>query len=97
GLLARAKSTIRGLFCAAAGVLLSLFVEWKAFPFRADDSLEYFLYHVQELKPITLLMIATGAAAACWLGEDSLTGGRGELKEPDTSAPTDDPAALSWH
>lgn len=93
GLLAGAKSSTRGLFCAAAGILLSLYVEWKAFPFAADNSLEYFLYHVHELKSITLLMIATGATAAYWLGEDSLTGGQ---IEPVPSAQADPTSAPSW-
>jgi hypothetical protein len=92
GLLAGAKSSARGLVCAAAAILLSLVVEWRAFPFGADDSLEYFLYHVHELKPITLIMIATGAAAAYWLGEDSLTGAR---VEPRPAAPADAPVVPS--
>ncbi len=46
-----------GLLATAAG----LFAEYHFFPFIADGSLGYFITHIAELKPMTLLMIAVGS------------------------------------
>ncbi len=42
----------------------SLCTEWWCFPFDADDSLGYFVRHIGDLPPFSLLMHAIGAAAA---------------------------------
>jgi hypothetical protein len=70
GLLARHPSLPRGVFCAVAAVLLGLYTEWSFFPFDADESLPYFISHVHQLTPITLLMIGLGGLIAYWLGKD---------------------------
>ena len=49
--------------CVACGVLalgLGLFAEWRSAPFIKDPSLLYFISHIHDLKPITLLMILVG-------------------------------------
>jgi hypothetical protein len=61
GLCARRRSIPLAGLCAAAGLALGLFTEWRFEPFIADRSLFYFLGHLQSLKPITLLMLALGA------------------------------------
>jgi hypothetical protein len=71
GLLAQHRSTPRGIACAVAALLLSLFAEWKYHPFLADDSFSYMLRHVNELSPVTLLMMAIGTAIAFWVGQDA--------------------------
>ena len=71
GMLARHPSTMRGVACALGAVALSLFTEWHYFPFIADDSLPYFLAHVQVVDPVHLLMMGVGAAIAYWVGKDA--------------------------
>ncbi len=61
GLLARRRLMPLAVLCGLAGLWLGLFVEWKTFPFIADGSWQYFLTHVYQLKPISLIMIALGA------------------------------------
>ena len=48
-------------------LVLSLFCEWRFAPFIKDNSLGYFLTHVHELKPITLIMIAVGTFIGFWI------------------------------
>ena len=44
------------------------FTEWKFAPFVKDGSLSYFVAHVHQLKPVTLIMIAMGGAFGVWFG-----------------------------
>jgi hypothetical protein len=67
GLLVKDKSIPRALVCAVAALALDLFVEWRFRPFVTDPSLGYFLAHVHQLQPLTLLMVAAGAALGGWL------------------------------
>jgi hypothetical protein len=50
---------VTGVSALAAG----LFTEWRNAPFSADGSLLYFLAHVYQLRPMTLIMIAIGVVA----------------------------------
>ena len=50
-----------------SAVCLGLFSEWKFFPFKKDESLGFFLRHVTDLSPVTLLMIAVGGALGFWV------------------------------
>ncbi len=70
-LLARHRSTARGVVCAVAAVGLSLFTEWQFSPFVKDDSFQYFFTHVHDLSPVTLLMIGVGTFVAYWVGKDA--------------------------
>jgi hypothetical protein len=63
---AKSKSLAIAIVCGIAALFLGLFCEWKFAPFNADDSLGYLLSHFYELKPVTLLMIAAGAAIGFW-------------------------------
>ncbi len=60
GLCARERSMPLSVICAVAGVALALFCEWKWAPFSADHSLGYFIAHLHQLRPITLIMVALG-------------------------------------
>lgn len=60
GLCARRRSTVLAIVCAILGLGLGLFIEWRFFPFRDDDSLSYFVRHVYQLKLLTLVMLALG-------------------------------------
>ena len=56
---------------AAVSALLalgvSLFTEWRSAPFEADGSFSYFLAHLANLRPVTLLMMAVGAGIGFWV------------------------------
>ncbi len=71
GLANQHPSTIRGVLCGVAGLGLGIFTEWKYSAFKADSSLAYFLAHLTDLSPVTLLMIGVGAFIAFWMGKDS--------------------------
>ena len=60
GWFARCRSTPLAIVCAIAGLALGLYTEWRFAPFIADKSLQFFLTHVHQLKPFTLLMLALG-------------------------------------
>jgi hypothetical protein len=61
------RSLLLAAFCGICAVALGLFTEWRFAPFRKDDSLGYFLTHVQDLKPITLLLILLGGLLGFWV------------------------------
>lgn len=67
GLGARERSVPRAAACALVALGLGVFTEWRFAPFIKDASLGYFLSHLQDLQPITLLMIFGGSAIAYWL------------------------------
>ena len=67
GLLARDRSPIRATICGLVALALGVFTEWRFAPFIKDASLGYFLAHLHQLRPITLLMIAAGGALGYWL------------------------------
>jgi hypothetical protein len=46
--------------CGALAAMLGLITEWQFRPFIKDETLTYFLAHLYELQPITLLLIALG-------------------------------------
>jgi hypothetical protein len=64
----RDRSVLRGALCGAFALGVGLFSEWRFAPFIKDPGLGYFLTHIGELQPITLLMIAAGGGVAFWLG-----------------------------
>jgi hypothetical protein len=72
GLACGYASGIRSLPLAAisgaAAFLLQILLEWKFFPFVADESLTYFLTHLHHLRPATLMMMALGVLFAIWFG-----------------------------
>ncbi len=53
--------------CGTLALVLGLLVEWDSSPFKADESLAYFVTHFYDLKPATLIMIALGAAIGFWI------------------------------
>jgi hypothetical protein len=54
------------LLCGFVGLGLGIFSEWAQFPFTQDHGLGYFLAHVFDLRPMSLILIAFGGAAAFW-------------------------------
>jgi hypothetical protein len=66
-LLVSNRSVLRGVLCGLFAVGLGFFAEWRFAPFIKDHSLGYFLAHVADLQPITLLMIVAGGVFGYWL------------------------------
>jgi hypothetical protein len=62
----RNNSIFIAVLCGIAATLLGVFTEWRFAPFRADDSLGYFLGHLGDLKPITMIMIVLGGLLGFW-------------------------------
>ncbi len=73
-LLARHSSTARGIACAVLAVVAGVIAEWSAFPFIKDESLGYFLTHLNQLKTLTILLIGVGVVLAYWVGRDQFLG-----------------------
>lgn len=61
------RSILVAIGCGLAATALGLFTEWRYAPFLDDDSLGYFLGHVGELKPVTLVMILVGGLVGFWV------------------------------
>lgn len=61
------RSRWPSVVCGVLALLLGLVTEWRFFPFNADNSFSYFLGHLHQLKPITLLMLAAGTAIGFWV------------------------------
>ena len=68
GLSTRRRSLGTGLACGVLAILLGVFTEWRFFPFVKDGSLAFFISHFNELKPVTLLMIAAGGIFGAYFG-----------------------------
>ena len=52
--------------CGLLALVLGVLAEWQFAPFITDGSLGYFVTHIHQLKPITLIMIAAGAFIGFW-------------------------------
>ena len=65
----RTNSKYVSIVCGVLALALGFFTEWRFAPFVKDGSLGYFLSHITELKPITLIMIAAGGFLGFWIPE----------------------------
>ena len=61
------RSLAVAIVCGVAALTLGIFTEWMYRPFKADHSFAYFVTHVWQLKPLTLLIIAIGTAVGFWV------------------------------
>ncbi len=68
GSAARRSHLVFGILCFVLALGLSLFAEWSTWPFKADGSWWYFLTHLDQLKPLTWVMIGVGSIIAFTLG-----------------------------
>jgi hypothetical protein len=48
------------IVCGIVALCVGLFAEWRFAPFVRDESLSYFLAHLHQLRPITMILIAAG-------------------------------------
>jgi hypothetical protein len=60
------KSFVVAVVCGVAALLLQLFCQFHNFTWPEDSSLGYFVSHIFQMSPITLLMIAAGTAMGFW-------------------------------
>ena len=63
----KSRSLAVCIACGALALAFGLYAEWSFAPFKKDVSFGYFLTHVHQLKPVTLLMILAGVAMGFWL------------------------------
>jgi hypothetical protein len=61
------RSVWVAVVCGLAAVALGVFAEFQFSPFEKDPSLSYFLAHVLDNPPVTLLMIGIGGAIGFWV------------------------------
>ena len=64
--LAQNRSTVLCVLCGVMALALGFLAEWRFAPFIKDNSLEFFLQHIHQLRPITLIMIAAGGFIGFW-------------------------------
>jgi hypothetical protein len=67
GGIVRCRSMIVPMVCGIVALALGIFTEWHFRPFVADETLGYFLAHVFDLNPITLIMLALGTIVGFWI------------------------------
>ena len=60
---------VYSIICACVSLIFGLYAEWSYFPFSKDNSLTYFVTHIHQLKPITLILIALGAFFGFWTAD----------------------------
>lgn len=63
----------RGLACALGALVFGVLVEWRFRPFAADEGLGYFVQHLGDLRPPTMIMLVAGGLLAFWMGRDPVT------------------------
>jgi len=66
GWLVQRRSILFAAVCGALALIAGMLSEWRFRPFVADDSFGYFLTHVQQLRPITLIMLVLGVVFGAW-------------------------------
>lgn len=65
--ISKKHSNVIAVVCGFFGLALSVFTDWRFEPFVADDSLAYYLSHLHQLRPVTMIMIVFGTALAGWI------------------------------
>jgi len=68
GLFSRRQSIGWGIGCGVFGVVMGVFSEWRTAPFTEDGGLLFFLAHLHQLRPPTIMLILLGGLFAFWFG-----------------------------
>ena len=67
GLLVTKRCPGVAIVCGLLALALGVFTEWRNFPWlRPHESFGYFLRHLSDLRPLTLIMIGLGTLAGYW-------------------------------
>jgi hypothetical protein len=85
GVLARKRSMPLAMACGVLALALGVFAEWKHFPFAKDDSLNYFVRHLFDLRPLTLILIGLGGFGGFWFAKP--TAAQQEVPPIENSSP----------
>jgi len=85
GVLAKRRSMALAVACGGLALALGIFAEWKYFPFAKDDSLNYFVTHLFDLRPLTLILIALGGFGGFWFARPTTGPPRAQSRENPTS------------
>jgi hypothetical protein len=62
----RNRSLLLAVVCGLAALALGVVAEWRLAPFKNDGSFTFFLANLHRLKPVTLILLALGAAIGFW-------------------------------
>jgi len=73
GVLSGGSSIVNAIGCAIIAAAVSIVLEWRHFPFVADESFGYFVTHLHQLRGITWLMLILGIVFAFWFGRGRTT------------------------
>lgn len=68
GALSGRRSLFLGVVCAIAAAALSIYVEWKFFPFVKDGSLPFFIRNLADVLTAHKLLMGLGVAFGFWFG-----------------------------
>lgn len=52
--------------CGVLAVALGFYAEWRFAPFVANGGITYFVSHLHQLQPVTLIMIGLGGFIGFW-------------------------------
>lgn len=63
----KTRSKAVPVVCGLMALSLGLFTEWRFAPFVVDGGLGYFVLHVHQLSPLTLIMIGAGTLIGFWV------------------------------
>jgi hypothetical protein len=63
----RSRSLMVPVLCGILAIVAGLLTEFRYAPFLADSSLNYFLLHALDLRPVTLLLIGLGGVIGFWV------------------------------
>jgi multisubunit Na+/H+ antiporter MnhB subunit len=81
--LAKRRSMAMATVCGVVALALGVFSEWKHFPFAKDDSLDYFVAHLFDLRPFTLILIGLGGFGGFWFARPAAS----PLRAPSGETP----------
>jgi hypothetical protein len=69
--MSRVHSRLVGVLCIVIGAAATILCEWSQFPFVADDSLIYFVTHINTLRSMAMLLGGLGIVLAYAYGKGS--------------------------
>lgn len=65
--IAKCRALWPACVCGLLAIMLGIVSEWHFFPFATDERLSFFLRHLHNLKPVTLILIAVGGVIGFWV------------------------------
>jgi hypothetical protein len=68
GIATARRSLAAGILAGVAALDLSVYLEWKCFPFVRDNSLGFFLRHLHEASMQTRITVIVGTLLGFWFG-----------------------------